>query len=78
MAQLAEVTTVKKSQYDTVVGLIMFVTTKFHYSGRQYNLINELRCCFHKHLHFCEISDKLHVHCDIKHKNYLSHPAFTI
>ena len=25
--------------------------------------VNEFRCCFHKHLHFCEISNKLHVHC---------------
>ena len=40
-------------------------------------LINELRC-FHKHLHSSEISDKLHVHCDVKHKNSLSCPAIAI
>jgi len=56
----------------------MFVTMKFNYNGRQYNLINELRCCFHRHLHFSETSDKLHVHCDFKHKNSLTHPAITI
>ena len=33
---------------------------------------------FYKHLHFCEISDKLHVHCDIQRKNNLSYPAITI
>ena len=53
------------------MGQIMCVTMKFHYSGRQQKLINELRFCFHKHLHFCEISDKQHVHCDVKHKNNL-------
>ena len=49
----------------TLVGQIVFVT------------INELRC-FHKHPHFCEISDKLYVHCDVKHKNSMSYPAITI
>jgi len=33
---------------------------------------------FAQNLHFCEISDKLHVHCDVMHKNNLSYPAITV
>jgi len=55
----------------------MIVTMKFHYSEGSKRLTNELRC-FHKHLHICEISDNLHVHCDVKHKNNMSYPAIAI
>jgi len=55
----------------------MFVTMKFHYNEGSKSLLNELRC-FHKHVHFSEISDKLHVHHDVKRKNSLSYPAIAI
>ena len=69
--QLAEVTA-EKNHSMTFLLQQNFITVK---AVKAYN---ELRCCFHKHLHFCEIRDKLHVHCDVNHKNNLSYPAITI
>jgi len=76
MTQLAEVTTVKmKVWYFCGTDYVCYNEISLYW--RQKKLINELRC-FHKHLNICEISDKLHVHCDVKHKNSLSYPAITM
>ena len=77
MTQLAEVATVKITVWH-FCGTDYVCNNEFHYSGRQWKLINKLRCCFYKHAHFCEISDKLQFRCDVKHKNNLSYPAITI
>ena len=76
VTQLAEVTIVKITVCP-FCGADYFCYNEISLQRRQLKLINELRC-FHKHLHSSEISDKLHVHCDVKHKNSLSCPAIAI
>ena len=73
MTQLAVVATVKITVWH-FCGIDYVCYNKISLHWRQYI---ELRC-FHKHLHFCEMSDKLHVHCDVKYKNNLSYPAVTV
>jgi len=76
MTQLAEVTTVKITVWH-FCGTDYVCYNKISIQWKEVKLINELRC-FRKHLHFCEISDKLHVHCDVKQQNNLSYPAIAM